>query len=448
MKLTAKRIAGLAPAASAYIKYCPSRRNGLGVRVYPSGKKSFAVRYECSTCTAEKGRLVRHVEVLGPVDSMTLKQASSLANEWQERGRCNKVPAATSSEAPPPTAPKPGSGATTGSCTFKQAVTAWFEYKRDVQQQEAINTYLNTVNRHTPADWWERDITDITRREVMAVIEPMQAKFGSIDVQYQSHLNQIWKRAQKLEFYPENLRLPTEKIAWKPRRNRPKRIVMVQPKQIHFILNYDWPLFSPRAPGRTEEERTSTEFKRAMHLMLLTAQRGIEIQRMRWYQIGRQNGLILWKMEPGFIRKHKAPSEHTIPLVPEAFKLLGKPGRPGDFVFPALARWGHSRWSELVKIRQDEAGFSPRFRKHDIRTTFVTTAIEKFKTTHIIADLAISHTPKQLSDAFDNYNAGQALEQKLELYEKWTEHVLEIGRTPVHLLGEDQGVFQSLAIAE
>jgi integrase len=73
-----------------------------------------------------------------------------------------------------------------------------------------------------------------------------------------------------------------------------------------------------------------TVASRALAFTILTASRTNETLEMRWREVDFKNKV--WII--GYSRM-KEDEEHRVPLSPEAIKLIGKPGKPNEFVFPS-----------------------------------------------------------------------------------------------------------------
>jgi integrase len=69
---------------------------------------------------------------------------------------------------------------------------------------------------------------------------------------------------------------------------------------------------------------------RALAFTILTAARTKETLGMRWREVDFKNKV--WIVSP---ERMKEKEEHRVPLTPQALKLIGKPGKPDDHVFPS-----------------------------------------------------------------------------------------------------------------
>ena len=424
MKFTSKGIAALATTGSEYKKFCSARRCGFGVSVSAKGKKSWVVRYEDPTRLDSRGKPKRPITKIGDVQFMTLKEATTIAEQVQRE----KSAEALSMQI------HRNQKSVVG-WTLREAYEHWLQQITEVTKLASAPGQNKLILKHTPAFWWDLQLTDFNKQLLTPVIKSLQARYASADVQYQSSMRQIFEIAREFGYFPDDRINPLTGIKWKPSRLRPKRLEVLTHEQMRFAWSYEWPCFvRSRGPVYSEEEYNSDDFARAMRFMLLTGQRANEIRRMRWEQIIQWKGFTIWSMPEGYIRKHKTPRAHAIPLMPEALAILG-PRKPTGFVFPIVSNFNQTQWTGRVKTRQDMAGVAHRFKAHDIRTTFMTTCIDELDQDSVKVDLCVSHTPEGLSRAAANYMKGQFIPAKCKIYEAWTKHLMEIVTSATHETG-------------
>ena len=421
MKFTSKGIAALQPRSDSYRLFCEARRTGLGVQVTPKGRKSWVVRYTDLEKSRQKGKLVRPVKQLGKVASMSLKEAADKAAKIHAESKLAEAQFSFKAEQ---------EQEENESYTFRQAHAAWFKDKSEVAKLVSIRNQNDLLRAHVPTEWWDLPLLSFNKKRITPVIKSMQARFKSADVQFQSSLRQIFEIAREEGYWPDERRNPCSGIKWKPNRLRPKRLVMVSPNQLHWAFNHSWQIYT-NARVYSDAELSCPDMANAMKLMLLTAQRGNEVRRMRWEHIRTWKGHTVWDMPEGWIKKHKNFHRHTIPLMPAALDVLGERQEHG-FVFPVVANFTPNQWCDRVRKRQIDAGRQVLFKAHDIRTTFMTTCIDDLDHTEAKVDLCISHTPTQLSSAALAYMAGQFIPAKARIYEDWTKHLLSIVTNATH----------------
>lgn len=163
-------------------------------------------------------------------------------------------------------------------------------------------------------------------------------------------------------------------------------------------------------------------------LFTLTAQREMEVMRMRWADLDLEKEMI-WTV-PADHAKNRLP--HVVPLTPlglQILRSLRKKAAKGDvYVFPSPKHPGkHLRRGflekRMVKIR--EASGITDFTPHDLRRT-VTTYFGKLKVEQIIKKKILNHAKKKKSDVTDIYDQFEYLDEKRDALEKWEALLLEM----------------------
>lgn len=421
MKFTSKGIAALATTGEPYTKFCSARRSGLGCKVTAKGKKSWVVRWEDIEASAKRGKPVRPVTKIGDVGPMmSLKEASVIAEQMQREKSAEALSLQIHQNQKSP-----------GGWTLREAHAKWFEEATETKKLVSAPGQNSLILKHTPAFWWDLPLIDFNKQLLTPVIKRMQGRYKSADVQYQSGMRQIFETAREFGFFPDERRNPLDGIKWKPSRLRAKRLETLNHEQLRFAWQCAWPLFIGNQ--FTEEQQTSDDMARAVRFMLLTGQRAKEVRGMRWEHVVKWRGYDLWSMPADYIKKHKHPRKHAIPLVPEALAVLG-PRKSRGFVFPLCAHMNPTQWCSRVEKRQRAACVEELFKAHDIRTTFMTTCIDELDQDSVKVDLCVSHTPEGISKAALNYMKGQFIPAKLRIFEAWTNHLL---KTVIHASHEN-----------
>jgi integrase len=139
-----------------------------------------------------------------------------------------------------------------------------------------------------------------------------------------------------------------------------------------------------------------TVASRALAFTILTAARTNETLEMRWREVDHKNNV--WIVPAS---RMKESEEHRVPLSPEALKLIGKPGKPDDHVFPSPEKGPASPiWNKAMpdilhkflkrgKISTVDNGRCPV--PHGFRTTFSGDWGVKNKFPLELRDMALAH---------------------------------------------------------
>jgi integrase len=147
--LTERTIEALAPQARPWIAW-DDRVTGFGVKVQPSGTKSFIVNYRAG----DGGRTAPHRRVvIGRTDSMAPDDARRLARELLIRVARGEDPAQAQANR---------SGFPTLAEAFEEYLTA------NPDRKEQTARFYRALMRNCFADWLARSLDKIARREVEA----------------------------------------------------------------------------------------------------------------------------------------------------------------------------------------------------------------------------------------------------------------------------------------
>ncbi|MEJ5218866.1 tyrosine-type recombinase/integrase [Cognatishimia sp. D5M38] len=174
----------------------------------------------------------------------------------------------------------------------------------------------------------------------------------------------------------------------------------------------------------------------AFRVLLLTAQRKNEVLSMEWSEIDRN--MRLWKI-PG--EKTKNGRAHEVPLSELLFEVLGKIPRIGDsrYVFTTNGKTPLASQSK-IKRRLDALSSSihsqhndheennqpiPHWTIHDLRRT-ATTGMARLGIAPHVADALLNHKSGSLSGVAAVYNRYGYLDERRRALKMWEEHVISL----------------------
>ena len=165
----------------------------------------------------------------------------------------------------------------------------------------------------------------------------------------------------------------------------------------------------------------------AFKLLTLTAQREMEVLRMRWADIDWEEKL--WTV-PADHAKNEL--DHVVPLVPSATALLRSlnsgPAHDPVYVFgsPVTPREHVRRVFIEKRIKKVRKAIGIHdITIHDLRRT-VTTYFGKLNVTQQIKKKILNHTKRKKSDVTDIYDRFEYLDQKRDALLKWEKLLLEM----------------------
>ena len=148
---------------------------------------------------------------------------------------------------------------------------------------------------------------------------------------------------------------------------------------------------------------------RALEFAILTAARTGEVLRARWSEI--DLGERVWIVPA---ERMKAGKEHRVPLSDVAIALLGRPGRPDQFVFPGARGGPLSNMALLMTLRRMGR---PDLTTHGFRSTFRYWAAERTAFPSEVAEMALAHAVGDKVEAA--YRRGDMFEKRRALADAW-----------------------------
>jgi integrase len=156
----------------------------------------------------------------------------------------------------------------------------------------------------------------------------------------------------------------------------------------------------------------------AFRLLLLTAQRTVEVRLMRLSQITGSNWLI-----PGEITKNKKP--HLVPLARQALAIVQAQMEEGqDLVLASPRRHGRplseEALSHVARRLCRRLGF--KFTPHDLRRT-ATTHMGKLGVERFIRGRILNHSDQSVTGVYDLY---EYLREKRDALQSWADHVEQL----------------------
>jgi integrase len=362
---------------------------GFGVRVSDTGRRTFilAARYPGSKNPTRRK--------LGIYDAMSLTDAREKARTWLQliaRG------------IDPETAEEGTRQAELRKAENTFGVVAEEFFQRHLRKTRQAHRAEVDIRREFISRWADRPITEITRRDVLAVIDACVDRGNP----YQAHnllgyARRIfnWAIARGvygLESSPCDRMRPKEIIGAKKARTR--------------VLNDD----ELRALWNAAE-RLGYPYGKLFQMLALTGQRKSEVGEARWSEFNLTKKL--WEIPA---ERMKADAGHVVPLSDDVLTLLASLPRftKGDYLFsasygarPVVGGFDKAK-KALDAMMLGELQKLPPFVLHDIRRT-MRTGLSSLPVPDLIRELVIAHTKPGLHKVYD-----------LHAYENEKRHALEL----------------------
>jgi integrase len=392
-KLTDKFIGALPPAL-------PGRRDlhgdaqvpGLAVRVTDKGAKSFVLY------TRFPGSKVPAQRALGDAGAMSVAEAREKAREWLTMiGRGvdpREVERRAREEADARRAD-----------TF--GVAAGEYIVRAVRQQRRGNAAERVIRRELIPVWGEKPLTDITRRDVVKLVE----RIADRPALYQAHNVLGHIRA----FFNWAINRGTYGLEVSPC-DRVKPAKLIGPKEVRTrVLADDEIAALWRATGSLPYP--IGPFYR---MLLLTGQRLEEVAGARWPEFDFEKRV--WAIPA---ERFKSGAEHLVPLTDGVLALLRALPRfsGGDAIFSTTGGTKPINSFAKAKAKMDkrvraELGREPApWVNHDIRRT-VRTRLSELRIPEPVAERVIGHAAKGLARVYDQHRYAAEMREALEAWER------------------------------
>ncbi|WP_214187898.1 tyrosine-type recombinase/integrase [Geobacter hydrogenophilus] len=297
-------------------------RGGFCIVVHPTGSKSFLYRYKIHGRDAAiaLGKYPTEVSLL------EARQKYNRAYEAYKSGQDPKL----SLSPPPPEGSTPETPLPAG-VTIKELmelfITNWSEHNHSKRWSRANRLCLE---KDLIPEWGEKKPSDLKPKDAYNLIDKVARRAPATArnlIKAAASMYDYAIRQEYVEFNPFVLKFS---------KHSPKII----PKSRERILDEDEIRFLWKA---IDDGPGTSEVKRSIKLILITAQRPGEVAGMRFSEIDGN----WWTIPPERIKTEKKvglghiPRPHMVYLTPLAKELIGEPGWAGDIVFPAIK--GHNK---------------------------------------------------------------------------------------------------------
>ena len=377
MKFTDVFLRNLKPQAKRYLVW---ENHGFGVRVSTTGKKNFIYSYRYDG----KPRFL----TLGTYPAMTLAEAyKAHAEAWKmlEQGH------------------DPGAVAVAARREEREAPTVaelaaeylerWAKpRKRSWKVDERI------LKKDVLPEWGRRKAKDITRREVIRLLDRVAARGGIMANRTLAVVRKMFNFAVSRDIIPAS---PCTAVQAPAPENRRDRVLTAEEIKT-FWLNLD------KTP-------ISEEIKLALKLQLVTAQRKGEVISSAWADFDREGG---WWTIPAEKSKNRLP--HRVPLSALAKEILAAAQTlAGDsgWVFPSLRTTGHitpAAVDHALRQARPLLGLD-HFVPHDLRRT-AASHMTGMGIPRLVVSKILNHVERGVTAVYDRHSYDQEKRQALEAW--------------------------------
>jgi len=377
MKFTDVFLRNLKPQAKRYLVW---ENHGFGVRVSTTGKKNFIYSYRYDG----KPRFL----TLGTYPAMTLAEAyKAHAEAWKmlEQGH------------------DPGAVAVAARREEREAPTVaelaaeylerWAKpRKRSWKVDERI------LKKDVLPEWGRRKAKDITRREVIRLLDRVAARGGIMANRTLAVVRKMFNFAVSRDIIPAS---PCTAVQAPAPENRRDRVLTAEEIKT-FWLNLD------KTP-------ISEEIKLALKLQLVTAQRKGEVISSAWADFDREGG---WWTIPAEKSKNRLP--HRVPLSALAKEILAAAQTlAGDsgWVFPSLRTTGHitpAAVDHALRQARPLLGLD-HFVPHDLRRS-AASHMTGMGIPRLVVSKILNHVERGVTAVYDRHSYDNEKRQALEAW--------------------------------
>lgn len=389
-RLTDRTLDTLKPAGSGK-RYAimDVETRGLGVRVNDKGRKVFILvaRYPGKKTSARR--------TLGEYDSMTLAEAREEVRTWRKlmgSGIDPRVEKERSKHAE----------ARRRENSFASVAEAYFTHIKR-QKLRRAGEVERDIRRELVSRWAKRPITDITRHDVVAVVEATIERSTWQAHHVLSYASRLFNWAIERGTYG----LETSPCD----RMRPSRLIGPKDPRTRILQGTELRALWEGA------KRIGYPFGSLVQVLMLTGQRRSEVAEARWSEIDLDRKL--WSIPAA---RMKADALHVVPLTPDVIAILEKLPRfnKGDYLFSttigARPVSGFSKTKHrLDKEMLTELDNLEPWVIHDIRRT-MRTGLSALPVPDLVRELVIGHTKPGLHKVYDQHAYIDEKRQALELW--------------------------------
>jgi integrase len=369
--LTPLAIERMKPPATGQVEVFDRGYPGLSLRVSYGGSRTWSLFYRSG------GKLHRLKLGLYPV--MSLAEAREA---WREARK-------EIAQGRDPSAKLP-------SMAFEAVFNEWID--KDQKDNRTTINVRRRIEYHVLGHWRGRSIADITRRDVVDVIDrPRDAGNTATAIQIHSNLSRLFKWAVNRGIIEasKNPMLLLERPGSGVKRDR-----VLEDRELAQVLGYADQLGYP--------------FGHAIKLLIFTAARREEVWQLKWSEV-RADEIHL------AASRTKTSNLHIIPLSPAAVAVLSSILREGEYVFGGTGRPPAS-WSRIKRDYLDTDVKIAPWRIHDLRRT-VATGLQKLGVPLPVTEAVLGHVSGSRAGVVGIYQRHDFAAEKRQALEAWADHV-------------------------
>ena len=347
---------------------------GLGVRIAPSGTKSWFIMRRFN------GKMLRTTF-----------------------GRYPEVGLADARLRAPAVLLKMSKGNTSqGNDTFDTIVAEWI--KRDQSKNKSVEQVKTAIKRHVSPVFSGRKLDEIKKHDIISLIDHITDSGSPVAAnRILAFLKRFFNWCVERDILEISPALSIKANSGEVSRNRVLSLIEIKSLwQTDDNLNYPW---SP-----------------LIKLLILTGARLKEVSEMTWDEISLEDRI--WLIPS---RRTKNNRPHQIHLSTQAIKIIESLPNIKDqsFLFSTNSVRPVSGFSKAKK-RIDLLSGVDNWRFHDLRRSFATHTTEKLEIPPVIIDKVLNHVSGAVKGVAAIYQRGEYMEQRREALQAWGDYLEKI----------------------
>ena len=387
MKFTDAKIRGMDAKKTRKVVF--EGTTGLGLRVAPTGRKTFVYMYRI------KGR--QTMLTLGKYPQISLAKARSMMAQGREKISKGIDPARVIKEQKIATKTAP---------TVEDLVVEYIKRYAQVRKK-SWREDERCLNREVVSVWGNRKGYDITRRDIVELLDKIVDRGSPVTANRTlAVVRTMFNFAIKRGILDKSPCVLIEKPSAEKPRNR-----VLDKNEVRVFWE------------RLEKANMAGQIKLALKLLLITGQRRGEIVNSEWCEV---DLVGKWWTIPG--EKSKNGRANRVPLSKQALKVLKEiKALSGESLYLFPATTGDQPITERAvsrAVRNNEDFFKLKhFTPHDLRRT-VATQMPELKIPQFIVSRILNHAKAGVTDKhYDHYEYD---DEKRQALTRWGKRVEEI----------------------
>ena len=381
-------------------------RDGLYLRIMPSGSKSFIYRYHFDGRPRRLTLGVYHPSPEGYHDAPINSKVPFLSLA-EARLRHAEAKAKVAHGGDPGVEKKAALDARKSAPTFEDFIKEFWEV--ELKEKKSGPETLRLLSKDIFPAWGKQKVVDVKRRDIVLLLDKVRERGLVTANRLHGALTRLFNFAAERGIIDDS---PCTRIRKTIEKGRSRVLTDDEIRLLWDALALD-----------NKQINVYHLTKLALKMILLTGQRPGEVCGMTWAEI---DGEGYWNI-PAERMKNKEP--HRVPLCGMALKVIetAKPySASSDYVFQSSFKKGFPETvralSRAINRHFAEMGFQERFTPHDLRRTMRTRLAELGEPEHI-AERVLGH---RLQGILAVYNRHSYDAEKRQALEKWEARLKKI----------------------